>query len=163
MGSLPVALVVMSEPGTPSKIVEISTDGACLGNPGPGGWGAVLRYGDIEKEISGNEPDSTNNRMELTAAIEALKLLKRPSDVILYTDSSYVRNGIMKWVAGWQRNGWKTANKQPVKNADLWKELVDAEDRHTVEWRWVKGHAGDKYNEIADTLATTAAKELRDR
>ncbi|MGB3301737.1 ribonuclease HI [Gordonia sp. (in: high G+C Gram-positive bacteria)] len=153
----------MSDAGTPSKIVEISTDGACLGNPGPGGWGAVLRYGEIEKEISGSEPNSTNNRMELTAAIEALKLLTRPSTVVLYTDSSYVKNGITQWVAGWQRNGWKTANKKPVKNADLWQELVAAEDRHTVEWRWVKGHAGDKYNEIADTLATTAAKELRDR
>ena len=153
----------MSDAGTPSKIVEISTDGACLGNPGPGGWGAVLRYGEIEKEISGSEPNSTSNRMELTAAIEALKLLTRPSTVVLYTDSSYVKNGITQWVAGWQRNGWKTANKKPVKNADLWQELVAAEDRHTVEWRWVKGHAGDKYNEIADTLATTAAKELRDR
>ncbi|KXT57228.1 ribonuclease HI [Gordonia sp. PS3] len=152
----------MSDAGTTSKIVEISTDGACLGNPGPGGWGAILRYGDIEKEISGGEADTTNNRMELTAAIEALRALKRPSTVILYTDSSYVRNGITKWVAGWQRNGWKTASKQPVKNADLWQELIAAEDVHTVEWRWVKGHAGDKYNEIADTLATSAARRLRD-
>ncbi|AUH67610.1 MULTISPECIES: ribonuclease HI [Gordonia] len=152
----------MSDAGTTSKVVEISTDGACLGNPGPGGWGAILRYGDIEKEISGGVADTTNNRMELTAAIEALRALKRPSTVILYTDSSYVRNGITKWVAGWQRNGWKTASKQPVKNADLWQELIAAEDVHTVEWRWVKGHAGDKYNEIADTLATSAARRLRD-
>lgn len=152
----------MSDAGTTSKVVEISTDGACLGNPGPGGWGAILRYGEVEKELSGAEPDTTNNRMELTGAIRALTALKRPSTVILYTDSSYVRNGITKWIAGWQRNGWKTASKQPVKNADLWKELLEAEDRHQVEWRWVKGHAGDKYNEIADTLATSAAKKLRD-
>ncbi|MCF8572191.1 ribonuclease HI [Gordonia sp. HY002] len=145
-----------------AKTVEISTDGACLGNPGPGGWGAILRYGDVEKELSGAEPDTTNNRMELTAAIKALNALTRPSTVILYTDSSYVRNGITKWVAGWVRNGWKNASKQPVKNTDLWQELIEAEKVHTVEWRWVKGHAGDKYNEIADTLATTAAKTLRD-
>jgi len=142
-------------------VVEISTDGACSGNPGPGGWGAVLRYGDTEKELSGAEPDTTNNRMELTAAIEALAALTRPCTVILYTDSSYVRDGITKWVAGWQRNGWKTAAKKPVKNADLWQRLIDEERRHQVEWRWVKGHNGDKYNEIADTLATTAARSLR--
>lgn len=141
-------------------VVEISTDGACLGNPGPGGWGAVLRYQGKEKELSGAEPDTTNNRMELTAAIEGLDALTRPSTVILYTDSVYVRDGITKWVAGWQRNGWKTAAKKPVKNDDLWKRLVDAEKRHTVEWRWVKGHNGDHYNEIADTLATTAARSL---
>lgn len=141
-------------------VVEISTDGACLGNPGPGGWGAVLRYQGKEKELSGAEPDTTNNRMELTAAIEGLDALTRPSTVILYTDSVYVRDGITKWVAGWQRNGWKTAAKKPVKNDDLWKRLVEAEKRHTVEWRWVKGHNGDHYNEIADTLATTAARSL---
>ena len=152
----------MSDAGTTSKVVEISTDGACLGNPGPGGWGAILRYGDVEKELSGAEPDTTNNRMELMGAIQALNALKRPSTVILYTDSSYVRNGITKWISGWQRNGWKTASKQPVKNADLWKDLLEAEKKHQVEWRWVKGHAGDKYNEIADTLATGAARKLRD-
>lgn len=141
-------------------VVEISTDGACLGNPGPGGWGAVLRYQGKEKELSGAEPDTTNNRMELTAAIEGLAALTRPSTVILYTDSVYVRDGITKWVAGWQRNGWKTAAKKPVKNDDLWKRLVVEEKRHTVEWRWVKGHNGDHYNEIADTLATTAARSL---
>ncbi|MFZ2511239.1 MAG: ribonuclease HI [Gordonia sp. (in: high G+C Gram-positive bacteria)] len=141
-------------------VVEISTDGACRGNPGPGGWGAVLRYQGKEKELSGAEPDTTNNRMELTAAIEGLDALTRPSTVILYTDSVYVRDGITKWVAGWQRNGWKTAAKKPVKNDDLWKRLVQAEKRHTVEWRWVKGHNGDHYNEIADTLATTAARSL---
>ncbi|WOC12077.1 ribonuclease HI [Gordonia sp. MP11Mi] len=144
-----------------SKTVEISTDGACLGNPGPGGWGAILRYGDVEKELSGSEPDTTNNRMELMAAIKALNALTRPSTVILYTDSSYVRNGITKWVAGWVRNGWKNSSKQPVKNTDLWQELIEAEKAHTVEWRWVKGHAGDKYNEIADTLATSAARSLK--
>lgn len=142
-------------------VVEISTDGACLGNPGPGGWGAVLRYKGNEKELSGAEPDTTNNRMELTAAIEGLAALTRPSQVILYTDSVYVRDGITKWVAGWQRNGWKTAAKKPVKNAELWQRLVDESQRHQVEWRWVKGHNGDHYNEIADTLATSAARALR--
>ena len=144
-----------------NAMVEISTDGACLGNPGPGGWGAVLRFKGVEKEISGAEPGTTNNRMELMAAIEALAALTRPSSVILYTDSSYVRNGITKWIAGWQRNGWKTASKSPVKNADLWQRLLDEERRHQVEWRWVKGHNGDKYNEIADTLASAAARSLK--
>ena len=143
-------------------VVEISTDGACLGNPGPGGWGAVLRYKDTEKQLSGAEPNTTNNRMELQAAIEGLAALTRPSSVILYTDSVYVRDGITKWVAGWQRNGWKTAAKKPVKNDELWKRLVDEEKRHRVEWRWVKGHNGDHYNEIADDLATSAARSLRD-
>ncbi|MFT3660774.1 MAG: ribonuclease HI [Gordonia sp. (in: high G+C Gram-positive bacteria)] len=142
--------------------VEISTDGACLGNPGPGGWGAVLRYKGVEKELSGSEPDTTNNRMELQAAIEGLAALTRPSTVILYTDSVYVRDGITKWVNGWQRNGWKTAAKKPVKNVELWQRLLEEAKRHEVEWRWVKGHAGDHYNEIADTLATSAAKALRD-
>ncbi|GAC85174.1 ribonuclease HI [Gordonia paraffinivorans] len=141
-------------------VVEISTDGACLGNPGPGGWGAVLRYKDKEKRISGSDPDTTNNKMELTAAIEGLAALTRPSRVIIYTDSTYVRNGITKWVAGWQANGWKTKDKKPVKNADLWRRLIEEEQRHQVEWRWVKGHAGDHYNEIADELATTAAKSV---
>lgn len=145
-----------------APVVEISTDGACLGNPGPGGWGAVLRYRGTEKRISGGEPNSTNNKMELTAAIEGLAALTRPSTVILYTDSTYVRNGITKWVKGWQRNGWKTADKKPVKNADLWRRLVEEEKVHAVEWRWVKGHAGDQYNEIADELATTAARQIAD-
>ena len=146
-----------------ADVVEISTDGACLGNPGPGGWGAVLRYRGHEKQISGAEPDTTNNKMELTAAIEGLAALTKPSTVILYTDSSYVRNGITKWVSGWQRNGWKTADKKPVKNADLWRRLVEEEKLHKVTWKWVKGHAGDHYNEIADTLATSAAKKLAGR
>lgn len=143
-------------------VVEISTDGACLGNPGPGGWGAVLRYKGTEKKLSGAEENTTNNRMELQAAIEGLAALTRPSSVILYTDSVYVRDGITKWVAGWQRNGWKTAAKKPVKNDELWKRLVEEEKRHTVQWRWVKGHNGDHYNEIADDLATSAARSLRD-
>lgn len=140
--------------------IEISTDGACLGNPGPGGWGVILRAGQHEKELSGAEPDTTNNRMELTAAIRALQALKQPSRVDLRTDSTYVRNGIMSWVANWQRNGWRTSAKQPVKNADLWRELVDACERHDVTWHWVKGHAGDRDNEIADRLASAAARTL---
>ena len=121
-----------------------------------------MRYRGTEKRISGGEPNSTNNKMELTAAIEGLAALTRPSTVILYTDSTYVRNGITRWVKGWQRNGWKTADKKPVKNADLWRRLVEEEKVHTVEWRWVKGHAGDQYNEIADELATTAARQIAD-
>lgn len=140
--------------------IEISTDGACLGNPGPGGWGAILRAGQHEKELSGAEPDTTNNRMELTAAIRALEALKQPSRVDLRTDSTYVRNGIMTWVANWQRNGWRTSAKQPVKNADLWRELIAACERHDVTWHWVKGHAGDRDNEIADKLASAAARTL---
>ncbi|ANY25430.1 ribonuclease HI [Gordonia terrae] len=149
-----------ADPEAGSAVVEISTDGACLGNPGPGGWGAVLRYKGTEKRISGSEPDTTNNKMELTAAIEGLAALTRPSTVIIYTDSTYVRNGIMKWVNGWQANGWKTKDRKPVKNADLWRRLVEEEKRHQVEWRWVKGHAGDHFNEIADELATTAARSV---
>jgi len=140
--------------------VTISTDGACLGNPGPGGWGAVLRAGEHEKELAGAEADTTNNRMELTAAIRALEALKQPSRVDIRTDSTYVRNGIMSWVANWERNGWRTSAKQPVKNADLWRALVAAAERHDVTWHWVKGHAGDRDNEIADRLATTAARSL---
>ncbi|MBD1320044.1 ribonuclease HI [Gordonia hankookensis] len=155
-------IVTPSDTVTPGStdVVEISSDGACLGNPGPGGWGAVLRYRQHEKRISGSDPDTTNNKMELTGAIEALAALTKPSTVILYTDSSYVRNGITKWVAGWQRNGWKTSDKKPVKNADLWRRLIDEEKRHQVTWKWVKGHAGDHYNEIADELATTAARQI---
>lgn len=141
--------------------VEISTDGACLGNPGPGGWGAVLRYKGHEKRISGPEPATTNNRMELTAAIKGLEAVNKPSTVILYTDSTYVRNGIMKWAKGWQANGWQTKDKKPVKNSELWRELIVQCDRHEVEWRWVKGHAGDHFNEIADELATSAARTLK--
>jgi len=140
------------------KQLEIFTDGACKGNPGPGGWGAVIRYGQHEKEISGGEPDTTNNRMELSAAIQALKTLIEPCHVKLHTDSKYVLDGITKWVHGWQRNGWKNASKQPVRNADLWRDLIDAAARHQVEWIWVKGHSGHPENERADRLASDAAE-----
>ena len=140
--------------------VEIFTDGACKGNPGPGGWGAVIRSGKHEKEISGGEANTTNNRMELLAAIRALEALKRPCEVALYTDSIYVRDGITKWIHGWRRNGWKTADRKPVKNAELWQELLDAAAPHKVDWRWVKGHAGHPENERADRLACDAAMGL---
>ncbi|MEO0635740.1 MAG: ribonuclease HI [Pseudomonadota bacterium] len=133
--------------------IQIWTDGACSGNPGPGGWGAVLRSGEHEKEMSGGEVLTTNNRMELTAAIEALNALKRPSDVTLWTDSTYVKGGITGWIEGWKRNGWRTSAKKPVKNDDLWRALDEATQRHTIEWRWVKGHAGHPENERADELA----------
>ena len=139
------------------KHIEIFTDGACKGNPGPGGWGAVIRYGTHEKEISGGEPDTTNNRMELSAAIHALNALIEPCQVTLCTDSKYVLEGITKWVAGWQRNGWKNASKQPVRNADLWHDLIEATARHQIEWLWVKGHSGHEGNDRADMLASDAA------
>ena len=136
------------------ETVEIYTDGACSGNPGPGGWGAVLFYHGREKELYGGESgQTTNNRMELMAAIQALESLKRPVQVRLYTDSVYVRSGITKWLPTWKRNGWKTASKQPVKNAELWQRLEAAMKRHEVEWHWVKGHAGNPGNERADALA----------
>ena len=137
--------------------IEIATDGACKGNPGPGGWGALIRSGGTEKELSGGELLTTNNRMELTAAIEGLNALKRPCHVTLSTDSRYVMDGLTKWIKGWQKNGWKTAAKQPVKNADLWQRLIDAAKPHRIEWVWVKGHAGHPENERADTLASDAA------
>ena len=140
------------------KKVEIYTDGACKGNPGPGGWGALIKYGGHEKEISGGDPETTNNRMELQAAISALNILIEPCQIALYTDSKYVCEGITKWVKGWQRNGWKNASKQPVRNADLWHDLIEASARHEIEWRWVKGHAGNEGNERADTLASNAAE-----
>ena len=133
--------------------VTIYTDGACSGNPGPGGWGAILISGEHRKELSGGEAETTNNRMELTAAIEALTALKRPCTVELYTDSVYVRDGITKWIHGWRRNGWRTADKKPVKNAELWQALEAALERHKVDWHWVKGHAGHPENERADELA----------
>jgi len=136
--------------------VEIFTDGACSGNPGPGGWAAILRSGDQEKELSGGEPATTNNRMELTAAIEGLKSLKRRSPVILHTDSRYVMDGAEKWLANWKKNGWKTADKKPVKNDDLWRALDAAMAGHAVEWRWVRGHSGHVENERADALARAA-------
>jgi ribonuclease HI len=143
-------------------MVEIATDGACKGNPGPGGWGAVIRHGEREKELSGGEALTTNNRMELTAAIEALNALKRPCRVKLSTDSRYVMDGLTKWLKAWQRNGWRTSDKKPVKNADLWQKLIDAAAPHRIEWIWVKGHAGHGDNERADRLASDAA-DLRRR
>lgn len=140
--------------------VEIYTDGACRGNPGPGGWGALLIYGDSEKEICGGEKNTTNNRMELTAAIEALKLLKRPCELTLYTDSQYVRKGMLEWIEGWKARGWKTAAKKPVKNDDLWRDLDEQVNRHQVKWVWVKGHAGNPGNEKADELANRGIDEL---
>ncbi len=133
--------------------VVIYTDGACSGNPGPGGWGAILRYGETEKELSGGAAETTNNQMELLAAINALEALSRPCTVNLHTDSKYVQNGITQWMKGWIRNGWKTASKKPVENADLWKQLSAAVGQHDVKWHWVKGHAGHADNERADELA----------
>lgn len=147
-----------SDQSSGSKSVEIFTDGACSGNPGPGGWGAILRYGGHEKELSGHAEETTNNRMELQAAIEALKALKKSSVVDLYTDSSYVRDGITKWIHGWKKNGWKTANKKPVKNQDLWEELDGLLQAHDISWHWVKGHSGHPENERADQLATSAIR-----
>jgi ribonuclease HI len=135
------------------QIVVVHTDGACSGNPGPGGWGAILRYGGHEKELQGGEALTTNNRMELTAAIMALEALTRAATVELHTDSQYLRDGISKWIHGWKRNGWKTSEKKPVKNADLWQRLDLALGRHQVSWHWVKGHAGHDDNERADELA----------
>jgi len=141
--------------------VIIHTDGACSGNPGPGGWGAILSYGEHEKELRGGEVHTTNNRMELMGAIMALEALKRRSVVELHTDSKYVHDGISKWIHGWKRNGWKTADKKPVKNVDLWQRLDAAIAQHEVHWRWVKGHAGHEFNERADRLAVAAIADIR--
>lgn len=146
---------------TELPLVEIFTDGACKGNPGPGGWGAILRFGTREKELSGGEAPTTNNRMELMAAIEALNALTKPCRVSLTTDSNYVRDGITKWIHGWQRNGWRTADKKPVKNAELWQQLLDAVKPHRIDWHWVKGHAGHPENERADALACAEAEKRR--
>jgi len=135
------------------KQVEIFTDGACSGNPGPGGWGAILRYGETTKELFGGEAETTNNRMELLAAITALNALKTPCEVDLHTDSKYVMDGITKWIFGWKKKGWKTADNKPVKNGELWQQLDAANQRHKVKWNWVKGHAGHTENERADELA----------
>ena len=142
--------------------IQIWTDGACSGNPGPGGWGVLLVAGNKRKELHGGEPDTTNNRMELMAAIEALNALKKPSLVTLHTDSTYVKDGLTKWIHGWKRNGWKTAAKKPVKNKDLWQALESACARHDIKWVWVKGHAGDEGNEKADELARLGAEEARE-
>ncbi len=143
--------------------VEIYTDGACKGNPGPGGWGALLRYGAHEKRLHGGEPETTNNRMELTAVIRALGTLKRPSRVRITTDSQYVRNGITSWIHNWKKRGWKTASRAPVKNVDLWQALDEATSRHQIEWLWVRGHSGHPENELADELANQGIRELRRR
>lgn len=140
-------------------MIEIFTDGACRGNPGPGGWGALLRAGEHEKELWGGEAHTTNNRMEMTAVIEALKALKRPSDVILTTDSQYVRKGITEWIEGWKRKNWQTAARKPVKNEDLWREIDALASKHTIEWRWVKGHNGHAENERVDDLANRGIDE----
>ena len=144
-----------------SDTVIIHTDGACSGNPGPGGWGAILQYGDKTKELCGGEALTTNNKMELTAAIEALNALKRACTVELHTDSQYVHKGISEWIRGWKRNGWRTADKKPVKNTDLWQRLDAAISHHDVRWHWVKGHAGHELNERADRLAVDAIAQLR--
>ena len=141
--------------------VEIYTDGSCLGNPGPGGWGAILVYGDVEKEMSGGEDNTTNNRMELLAAIMALEALKRPVAVTLTSDSSYLKDGITKWIHGWKKNGWKTAAKKPVANQDLWQRLDQAIAPHQINWQWVKGHAGHPMNERCDDPARMAAEAIK--
>jgi ribonuclease HI len=142
--------------------VTIYTDGACSGNPGPGGWGAILISGDREKELMGGEAATTNNRMELMAAISALEALKRPSLADIHTDSQYLRDGITKYINNWKRNGWRTAAKEPVKNVDLWQRLEAARDRHTVRWHWIKGHSGDQFNDRADELVREARDALKD-
>ena len=143
------------------EVVTIHADGGCRGNPGPGGWGALLQAGDREKELWGSEPATTNNRMELTAAIRALEALKKPSTVHLHTDSQYLQKGISEWIRNWKRNGWRTASKQPVKNADLWQRLDELAARHQIKWCWVKGHAGHAGNERADALANRGMDELQ--
>ena len=143
--------------------VTIYTDGACSGNPGPGGWGALLTFGEHEKEMCGGEAETTNNRMELQAAIEALNALKRPCEVDLWTDSQYVKGGITGWIYGWKKNGWKTSNKKPVKNVELWQALDEALQRHKVQWHWVKGHAGHEGNERADELARRGMAPFKTR
>lgn len=143
--------------------VIVHTDGACSGNPGPGGWGAILKFGEVEKELSGGEANTTNNRMELLAAISALEALKRPAHVDIYTDSQYVRGGITGWIFGWKKNGWKTSDRKPVKNVDLWQRLDAALGEHQVKWHWVKGHAGHAENERADELARKGLHDARER
>ena len=143
-----------------TKIVQIFTDGACRGNPGPGGWGSLLRFNDTEKKIFGAEAQTTNNRMELTAVIEALRTLTRPCDVELTTDSKYVKDGMTQWIENWKKRGWKTANKQPVKNIDLWQKLDEVVQIHNISWHWVKGHSGHAENELADKLANQAIDKM---
>ena len=146
-----------------SNLVQIFTDGACKGNPGPGGWGAIMKYGDHVKELNGYSAETTNNIMELTAVIEALKSLTRPCNIILTTDSNYVKNGITEWIHNWKRKGWKTANKKPVKNKECWLQLDVEVQRHQIEWKWVKGHSGHPENERADELANEAVEDNGNR
>lgn len=143
-----------------TQVVTIYTDGACKGNPGRGGWGAMLTFGEKKKELCGGEVDTTNNRMEMMAAIQALNALKRPCQVELYTDSTYLRKGVLEWMANWKRNGWKTAAKKPVKNVDLWQQLDAVIQQHTINWHWVKGHSGDPGNERADELANLGIEKI---
>ncbi|MEL1249474.1 ribonuclease HI [Aurantiacibacter gilvus] len=143
------------------KKIEIFTDGACKGNPGPGGWGALLRMGKHEKEMSGSDPDTTNNRMEMTAVIRALKVLTEPCEIVLHTDSRYVVDGMTKWIHGWKKRGWKTADKKPVRNEELWHDLIEAALPHQISWEWVKGHNGHPENERVDCLASEAADRAR--
>ncbi|MBP2304134.1 ribonuclease HI [Azospirillum melinis] len=152
-----------TSPDAGRKTVDIFTDGACSGNPGPGGWGAILRYGEVEKELYGGEPATTNNRMELMAAIMALEALKKPVTVRLFTDSEYVKNGITKWIHGWKAKGWMTADRKPVKNVDLWQRLEEAKRQHEIEFHWVRGHAGHPENERADELARRGVADVRAR
>jgi ribonuclease HI len=144
----------------PGQVVEIWTDGGCKPNPGPGGWAAILQFGGHVRELSGGEPETTNNRMELTAAAAALEALKRPCLVRLHTDSEYLKNGITRWHTGWVRKNWRNATGDPVKNVDLWRRILDAAKPHTIDWRWVRGHAGDAMNERADLLATAARERV---
>jgi ribonuclease HI len=153
-------LVTVTPGPDAAEVVEVWTDGGCKPNPGPGGWAAILRFRDVEKELSGAEPVTTNNRMELTAAAAALEALKRPCRVVLHTDSEYVKNGVTRWHAGWVRKNWRSSTGDPVKNMDLWQRLLAAAKQHRVEWRWVRGHSGDVMNERADELATAAREKL---
>jgi ribonuclease HI len=153
--------VTETHPVPKQQRVVVHTDGACSGNPGPGGWGAILHWADHERELKGGELHTTNNRMELMAAISALEALRKPCVVDIHTDSQYLRNGIMQWINNWKRNGWRTASREPVKNVDLWKRLDEALGAHTVRWHWVRGHAGHDLNERADQLAREAIKEMR--
>lgn len=152
--------IISNNKSTTEKIV-IYTDGACSGNPGKGGWGAILMYNQHSKEISGAQSHATNNQMELKAVIEALKIIKKSHVIEIYTDSKYVMDGITKWVNSWQKNNWLTADKKPVKNIDLWKELLDLTNNHQISWHWVRGHSGDKYNEIVDKLARNAISSIK--
>ena len=150
----------MLNSNSPQDKIIIYTDGACSGNPGKGGWGAILMFKEHEKKISGGLKETTNNQMEIRAVIEALKTIKKPKEIIINTDSKYVMDGITKWINGWKKNGWRTADRKPVKNSELWQELDQEVSKHNIEWRWVKGHSGDKYNDIADELARNGIAKI---